>query len=140
MLLIVYYLVFMLGGSLSAYLIGLIVGARVWQLCQPHRFPRALFSILVDLLAACGLDDPTKTRGTRCTALAWPNRCGKSGPVDSAAAGRGHRAHGDQRPTDRRDPRADHRGRPASARKNVQVSLADLCQCVILQSGPGWRD
>src|SRR5262245_64151789 len=85
MLLIVYYVVFLLGGSLSSYLTGLIV-ERVWQLCQPHRFPRALFSILVDFLAACGLDDPTKTR---CTALAWANRCGKSRPVDSTAAGRG---------------------------------------------------
>jgi putative tryptophan/tyrosine transport system substrate-binding protein len=44
--------------------------ARVWQLCQPHRFPRALFSIFVALLAARGLDDSTKTRAG-CTALAW---------------------------------------------------------------------
>ncbi|HKF11331.1 MAG TPA: hypothetical protein VKB89_21845 [Xanthobacteraceae bacterium] len=69
MLLIVYYIVFLLGGSLSSYLAGLIVERAFGSYAR--------FSILVDLLAACGLDDPTKTRGARCTALAWPNRCGK---------------------------------------------------------------
>ena len=83
MLLIVYYIVFLLGGSLSSYLAGLIVERAFGSYAR--------FSILVDLLAACGLDDPTKIRGARCTALAWANRCGKSRPVGSTAAGRGRR-------------------------------------------------
>src|SRR5262249_29983991 len=36
------------------------------------------------------------------------------------------RAHGRRRSTDRRCARADHGGRPASARKDVQVSLGNL--------------
>src|SRR5262249_58665027 len=40
-----------------------------WQLCQIF-YP-------CGSLGCFGLDDPTKTRGARCTALAWPNRCGK---------------------------------------------------------------
>ena len=36
------------------------------------------------------------------------------------------RAHGRRRSTDRRCARADHGGRPASARKDVQVSLGQL--------------
>jgi hypothetical protein len=37
---------------------------------QPHRFPRALFPVLVVLLAACGLDDRAETRGAGCAGLA----------------------------------------------------------------------
>ena len=57
MLLIVYYVIFMIAGDLSAYLIGLIVEREFGSQAKPHRFPRALFPILVGLLAACGLDD-----------------------------------------------------------------------------------
>ena len=57
MLLIVYYVIFMIAGDLSAYLIGLIVerefGSQV-----------SLIVFLALLLAACGLDDRAETRRT----------------------------------------------------------------------------
>jgi hypothetical protein len=70
MLLIVYYVAFMLGGSLSAYLIGLIVERAFGSYASLIVFLALYFSLLVDLLAACGLDEPTKTHAG-CTALAW---------------------------------------------------------------------
>src|SRR6516164_11681602 len=51
-------------GDLSAYLIGLIVEREFGSQAKPHRFPRALFPILVGLLAACGLDDRAEARRT----------------------------------------------------------------------------
>ena len=57
MLLIVYYVIFMIAGDLSAYLIGLIVerefGSQV-----------SLIVFLALLLAACGLDDRAEARRT----------------------------------------------------------------------------
>jgi hypothetical protein len=75
MLLIVYYVAFMLGGSLSAYLIGLIVERAFGSYASLIVFLALYFlSLWISWLLDCGLDDPTKTHAG-CTALAWLGAC-----------------------------------------------------------------